>query len=63
MYDENSFTALDKLMSFAQGQTIQMQMTQTMNAAIANMRIPGAGNPIPQTENPDMRKREPPYED
>jgi hypothetical protein len=59
----NSFSALDKLVSFAQGQAIQTQMTQSMNAAIANMRIPGAGNPMPQPKETDLPKGETPHED
>ncbi|GMO57809.1 MAG: hypothetical protein Ta2G_17690 [Termitinemataceae bacterium] len=50
MYDENSFSALNKLVDYANDQTIQKQMTQSMNESIANMRIPGAGNPMPHTK-------------
>jgi hypothetical protein len=44
MYDDKSFTALDKLIDFTNGQTIQEQMIQSMNNVIANMRIPDVDN-------------------
>jgi len=49
MYDNNSFKAVDKLIDFAKGTAIQEQMTKSMNETIDNMRIPGAGNPMPKT--------------
>jgi len=44
MYDNNSFTAIDRLVDFAKSTAIQGQMTKSMNETIDNMRIPGAGN-------------------
>jgi len=48
MYDNSSFTAIDRLVDFAKGTAIQEQMTKSMNETIDNMRIPGAGNPMPK---------------
>jgi hypothetical protein len=46
MYNDDSFYAINKLMDFAHGNTIQKQMTQSMNEIIANMHIPGVENPM-----------------
>lgn len=51
MYDNNSFIAIDRLVDFAKGTAIQEQMTKSMNETIENMRIPGAGNPMPKNIN------------
>jgi len=48
MYDNNSFTAIDRLVDFAKSTAIQEQMTRSMNETIDTMRIPGAGNPMPK---------------
>jgi hypothetical protein len=59
MYDEQSFYAVNKLIDFAKGNTIQKQMIQSMNGTIATMRIPGVDNPVqgtpkkPEEENSD----------
>ncbi len=46
MYTKDSFSAIDKLLDFAQDTAIQKQMTQSMNETIAQMRIPGVDNPL-----------------
>jgi hypothetical protein len=46
MYDEKSFYSMDRLVEFGLGMGIAQQMVQTMNQTMANMRIPGAGNPL-----------------
>jgi len=46
MYNEDSFFAVNKLVEFANGDTIQKQMIQSMNNAIATMRVPGVDNPM-----------------
>jgi hypothetical protein len=35
-------------MEFGMGMAVAQQMVKSMNYAIDNMRIPGAGNPMPQ---------------
>lgn len=50
MYNEDSFYAVNKLVEFARGQTIQKQMIQSMNDAIAAMRVPGVDNPMQEAE-------------
>jgi hypothetical protein len=47
MYDEKSFYSIDRLIEFGLGMGIAQQMVQTMNQTMANMSIPGAGNPMP----------------
>ena len=47
MYDENSFYSIDRLIEFGMGMAVAQQMVKSMNEAITNMRIPGAGNPMP----------------
>jgi hypothetical protein len=44
--NEDAFYAVNKLVQSANGSTIQKQMTQSMNETIANMCIPGVGNPM-----------------
>jgi hypothetical protein len=58
MYNEDSFYAVNKLVEFAQGDTIQKQMTQSMNETIANMRIPGVDNPIWRTSQKSEEKEQ-----
>jgi hypothetical protein len=54
MYNEASFYALNKLVDFAKGDTIQKQMIHSMNQSIAAMRIPGVDNPMQGVDkNPD----------
>ncbi|MDR2313806.1 MAG: DUF4339 domain-containing protein [Spirochaetaceae bacterium] len=48
MYDEHSFYSIDRLIEFGLGMGIAQQMVQMMNHTMANMHIPGAGNPMPQ---------------
>jgi hypothetical protein len=47
MYDEHHFYSIDRLVEFGLGMGIAQQMVQTMNQTMANMRVPGAGNPMP----------------
>jgi hypothetical protein len=47
MYDENSFYSIDRLVEFGMSMAIARQMVQSMNQTMADMRIPGAGNPMP----------------
>ena len=46
MNKEDLFYAINKLVEYADAGKIQKQMTQSMNEAIAAMRIPGVDNPI-----------------
>jgi hypothetical protein len=46
MYDENSFYSIDRLVEFGMGMAIAQQMVQSMNYAVRNMQVPGAGNPM-----------------
>ena len=48
MYDEKSFYSIDRLVEFGMGMAMAQQMVQTMNQTMQNMRVPGAGNPMPQ---------------
>ncbi|MDR2177775.1 MAG: GYF domain-containing protein [Treponema sp.] len=48
MYDENSFYSIDRLVEFGLGMAAAQQMVQSMNQAMQNMRVPGAGNPMPR---------------
>ena len=53
MYDERSFYSMDRLIEFGMGMAVAQQMTKTMNETMANMHIPGAGNPMPRpAQNP-----------
>jgi hypothetical protein len=49
MYDEHSFYSTGRLVEFGMSMAIAQQMVQSMNQTMAAMRIPGAGNPMPQT--------------
>ncbi|MDR1468370.1 MAG: hypothetical protein LBT00_03660 [Spirochaetaceae bacterium] len=49
MDNEDAFYAVNKLVDFAHGETIQKQMIQSMNEAIANMRVPGVDNSMRET--------------
>lgn len=44
--NDDSFFSMNRLMEFSMGLAIVQQMTQTMNNAIAQISVPGAGNPI-----------------
>jgi hypothetical protein len=45
---ENNFYSIDRLIEFGMGMSIAQQMVKSMNDTMQNMRVPGAGNPIPQ---------------
>lgn len=63
MYNEDSFYAVNKLIQFAHGDSIQKQMTGSMNEIIANMRVPGVDNPMRGTRsNTAQNPRENPEE-
>jgi len=53
MYDEKSFYSIDRLVEFGMGIAVAQQMVQSMNHAMQNMHIPGAGNPMPSPQKPD----------
>jgi hypothetical protein len=53
MYDENSFYSMDRLMEFGMGMAVARQMANTMNHAMQNMHIPGAGNPMNPPQRPE----------
>ena len=46
MSDKRPLPITDKLVEFAKETVVQEQMTSSMNSIIANMRIPGADNPM-----------------
>ncbi|MDR2542347.1 MAG: DUF4339 domain-containing protein [Treponema sp.] len=46
MYDERNFYSTDRLIKFGMSTSVAQQMVNTMNHAIQNMQIPGAGNPM-----------------
>ena len=43
---ENSFYSIDRLLEFGMSMAIAQQMVKSMNDMMANMRIPGAMNPM-----------------
>jgi len=53
MYDEKSFYSIDRLVEFGMGVAVAQQMVQSMNHAMQNMHIPGAGNPMLPPQKPD----------
>jgi hypothetical protein len=58
MYNQDSFYAINKLVEFAHGDSIQKQMTGSMNEIIANMRVPGVDNPMRGTRSNAAQKLE-----
>lgn len=44
----NDFSSIERLMEFGMSMAVAQQMITTMNQAIGNMALPGAGNPIPE---------------
>ena len=53
MYDNNSFFSMDRLVEFGLGMGVAQQMVNTMNNAMQNMSIPGAGNPMHMPQKPE----------
>lgn len=47
----NDFSSVDRLMEFGMSMAVAQQMVATMNHAIGNMAVPGAGAPMPQQRN------------
>jgi len=45
----NDFSSIERLMEFGMGLAVAQQMVATMNHAIGNMAVPGAGAPIHQS--------------
>jgi hypothetical protein len=43
----NDFSSIERLMEFGMSLAVAQQMVATMNHAIGNMAVPGAGAPIP----------------
>lgn len=46
----NDFSSIERLLEFGMSMAVAQQMMATMNHAMSNMTIPGAGNPIPQPQ-------------
>lgn len=46
---ENSFDSIDRLMEFGMSMAVAQQMMNTMNNAMANMHVAGAGTPVMKT--------------
>lgn len=44
----NDFSSIERLMSFGMSMAVARQMMATMNEALNDMTVPGAGNPIPE---------------
>ena len=42
----NDFSSIERLMEFGMSMAVAQQMVATMNHAIDNMAVPGAGNPL-----------------
>ena len=53
-YDDQSFFSTDRLVEFGLSMAVANQMVGTMNQTMANMHIPGAGNPMRQPEKPKL---------
>ena len=53
MYDEKNFYSLDRLVEFGMTAAAAQQMVSSMNYAIKNMHIPGAGNPMQPPQQQD----------
>jgi hypothetical protein len=51
--NEDSFFSINRLVEFGMGMAMAQQMVKTMNAAITDMHIPGAMNPM-QTASPQF---------
>lgn len=47
--NEESFFSINRLVEFGMSLAVAQQMVQTMNNAMANMRVPGAMNPMQST--------------
>ena len=45
----NDFGSIDRLLEFGMSLAVAQQMVSTMNHAIGNMAVPGAGAPIKQS--------------
>ena len=45
--NDESFFSTNRLVEFGMSMAVAQQMVQTMNTAIANMKVPGASNPMP----------------
>ena len=52
--DADSFYSMDKLVAFGMSAAVASQMTTSMNASLAQMRIPGAGNAMNQVDSKDV---------
>ena len=48
---ENNFYSIDKLVEFGMGIAIANQMASSMNQALGQIQIPGAGTAMPTTAN------------
>jgi hypothetical protein len=46
---ESNFYSMDRLIEFGMGMAVARQMVRSMNETMATMRVPGAGNPMPQS--------------
>ena len=44
--EDNNLFSINRLVEFGMGIAVAQQMVKTMNEAIDNMRVPGAGNPM-----------------
>jgi hypothetical protein len=49
MMNESNFYSMDRLIEFGMGMAVAQQMVKSMNETMTTMRVPGAGNPMPQT--------------
>ena len=51
--NEDSFFSINRLVEFGMGMAMAQQMVKTMNAAMTDMHVPGAMNPM-QTATPQF---------
>ena len=48
------YTSMDRLIEFGLGMSVAQQMVNTMNHAMQNMQIPGAGNSMQQPQKMEL---------
>ena len=58
MSEKSPLPITDKLVEFAKETLVQKQMTNSMNSAISNLRIPGVGNSMNSGNKTSKTKEE-----
>lgn len=48
--DDSSFFSMNRLVEFGMGMAVAQQMVKTMNESMTNMHVPGAMNPMQESQ-------------